>query len=149
VFPAGNRATPEIFIMVIGESGTGKSTFINTTVNFFRGGSLGKGGSKLKIAIPTTFLTATEPEGRYATERDTKQGDISQTNECTHYRFEYKGRPVTVIDSPGLNDTRGLEQDEKNLKHIMQTIEQLPHLNALIVTTNGTQQRLEWQPGTC
>lgn len=131
-----------IYIMVIGETGTGKSTFINTTVNFFRGGSIERGGHDLKIAIPTKFFKATEQEGRKATELDVKQGRVSQTQECTPYLFNYKGRSVTVIDSPGLNDTRGLEQDEKNLAHILKTIEALPHLNALIVTTNGTLERL-------
>lgn len=98
--------------MVIGETGSGKSTFINTVVNFFRRGSLEGAGRNLKVAIPTEFLLYTEPEGSLATEANVRDGTRAQTKKCTPYKFDRQGKSITVIDTPGLNDTDGPQQDD-------------------------------------
>ncbi|GAQ80006.1 hypothetical protein KFL_000440080 [Klebsormidium nitens] len=131
------------YIMVIGASGAGKSTFINTVVNFFRGGSLDPFGRNLRVAIPNRYFRATEAEGKYAKEMHLSNVKVAKTDECTPYHFKYQGQRVTLVDTPGLADIRGMEQDDLNLNKIFEAAESLPHLNALIIVANGSNQRLD------
>jgi hypothetical protein len=46
------------------------------------------------------------------------------------------------MDTPGLGDTRGIDQDDKNIDNILQTITMTPELNAIVIMMNGTDGRL-------
>ena len=86
-------------VLVIGETGSGKSTLINTLTNFFKGGTL----DKMKIAIPTRFFPRSTERFQHS-ERSVTKTSESQTDECTQYQFcNLAGRvTVNIIDSPGL-----------------------------------------------
>jgi hypothetical protein len=43
------------------------------------------------------------------------------------------------MDTPGLGDTRGIEQDDKNIENILQTILMTPELNGIVIIINGTE----------
>ncbi|CAF1532579.1 unnamed protein product, partial [Rotaria sordida] len=127
-----------INIVVIGETGAGKSTFINTLTNYFSKGSL----NNLKVAIPTRFLQATESFDH--TEKDINDVTKSKTDMCHHYTFEDEetGKHYLFIDTPGLNDTRGVDQDALNIPKIRQAIADLGHLSAVILVIPGSLCRL-------
>ena len=59
-------------MLLLGGTGAGKSTLVNTMVNYFRGvPDLRKrlpARHEIKVAIPTLYLPATEKEGQLATE---------------------------------------------------------------------------------
>ena len=63
-------------IILLGGTGAGKSTLVNTMVNFFRGApELFKrlpAVTELKVAVPTAFLAVTEEEGKKAKELNVK-----------------------------------------------------------------------------
>ncbi len=126
----------DLNILVLGETGSGKSTFINTITNFFRGGQL----NHLKIAIPTRFHRATE-EFR-SNESDLRNVSSSKTDSCSVYRFTHGGINYNFIDTPGLADTRGPAQDEKNLAKILDFASQLGNIVAIVIVINGTTPRL-------
>ncbi len=60
--------------MLLGETGSGKSTLLNMLVNFYRGSPQSRAAlpevKDLKLAVPTKYLKATEPEGKQHSERD-------------------------------------------------------------------------------
>ncbi|CAF1362766.1 unnamed protein product [Didymodactylos carnosus] len=127
-----------INIVIIGETGAGKSTFINTLTNYFLKGSL----NNLKVAIPTRYLRSTESFAH--NEKDLDDVTKSKTDMCHEYTFsdEETGKHYLFIDTPGLNDTRGVEQDDINIPKIRQAINDLGHLSAVILVIPGSVCRL-------
>ena len=78
-------------VLLVGETGSGKTTLLNMLVNYFRGApeSRLKVPSKqdIRVAVPTAYLKATEPEGAQQAERDVsdRKCTIVVHNTCSHY----------------------------------------------------------------
>jgi GTPase SAR1 family protein len=152
-----------INILLLGESGVGKSTFINAFVNYLTFNTLKQAQSNKPIVlIPVSFLITT---GDSFEERIIEFGDSdtfynedfdhpgqSVTQHCQSYVFNLDhndGRKLRIIDTPGFGDTRGLEQDDLNMQHILQYINNLPHLNAVCFLLKPNETRLNIFFQTC
>ena len=59
------------------------------------------------------------------------------------------GRQLRIIDTPGFDDTRGFEQDDRNMEHILQYINNLTHLNAICFLLKPNSLRLNMFFRTC
>ena len=68
----------------------------------------------------------------------------SQTKAAKVYELtSLNGVDVTVLDTPGLADTRGLQKDNEHKKSIATAIqENIPEVTAVIILANGTNPRL-------
>ena len=68
----------------------------------------------------------------------------SRTNAAEVYKFNsVNGVQVTVLDTPGLTDTRGLEKDNEHKQSIVDAIrDSVPEITALIIVANGANPRL-------
>lgn len=124
-------------ILVIGETGSGKSTFINYLTNYFRNGSL----QNIKVAIPNKFHQITT-EQFTSSERDLHNNTVSKTDDCNQYMFSTQSKQYVFIDTPGLSDTRGSKQDDQNIMKIVESAENLGGLTAVIIVVNGAVARL-------
>ncbi|PKY19794.1 hypothetical protein RhiirB3_523784 [Rhizophagus irregularis] len=129
-------------ILLLGGTGTGKSTIINMMANYFLGGTL----ENPKVVIPTKYFKVTENAfGRNDTEA--KVGDVtrSQTTKCCNYEFKHPENPscnFVFIDTPGMSDTNGIEQDDKNIQEIINTAIDAGSLTAIIIIASGTEARV-------
>ncbi|CAB4382298.1 unnamed protein product [Rhizophagus irregularis] len=129
-------------ILLLGGTGTGKSTIINMMANYFLGGTL----ENPKVIIPTKYFKVTENAfGRNDTEA--KVGDVtrSQTTKCCNYEFKHPENPscnFVFIDTPGMSDTNGIEQDDKNIQEIINTAIDAGSLTAIIIIASGTEARV-------
>ena len=67
-----SRSTAQFNVLLLGGTGAGKSTLVNTMVNYFRGSEGIRNRlpspSEIRVAIPTLHLKATEKEGSNAAE---------------------------------------------------------------------------------
>ncbi|KXJ78528.1 hypothetical protein RP20_CCG004383 [Aedes albopictus] len=122
-------------IILLGETGSGKSTLINYLTNYFHNGTL----ENLKIAIPTKHYKATEGLNHH--EDNVQDSSNSQTRACAVYNFRKEDTIFNFIDTPGLSDTRGANQDDFNIQQIMGAAEQSGELTAIILVINGSQAR--------
>lgn len=156
-----SRKITEINVLLLGESGVGKSTFINALANYMRFESLADVEKNDPIVlIPTSFLITTriikhahshitdfneiliqfgEPD---TNEQHNDQGQ-SVTQQCKSYRIVINDQTrLNIIDTPGIGDTRGLAQDQLNIEHILSFIRKLPHLTAVCILLKPNVERL-------
>ena len=93
----------EKVLMLVGATGAGKSTLINGIVNYIMGVRW-EDNFRFKVVVD---------------EKDTSQA-FSQTSKITAYSFCHSTLPytLTVIDTPGFGDTRGMERDKSIVNQI-------------------------------
>ena len=148
--------TEDINILLLGESGVGKSTFINAFVNYLTSETFEKAQSNDPVVlIPVSFVLTV---GHDFEERLIKFGDFvsshnedfdhpgeSVTQHCKSYEFHLNhdnGRKLCIIDTPGFGDTRGLDQDDINIQDILEYVNNLSHLNAVCFLLKPNATRL-------
>jgi hypothetical protein len=133
--------------LLLGDSGSGKSTFINYLTNFLEGekdfDKIINKPKILKIAIPVKNWEENVLEKFKNHNKENNINDIttSQTTECFEYTFNSQSN-ISFIDSPGLNDTNGCESDIKNMRKIIEAVTKEKILNGIILLVNGTMPRL-------
>ena len=69
----------------------------------------------------------------------------SQTTKCRNYEFHHPKNPAykfIFIDTPGLSDTNGVKQDDKNIQEIINTAISIGSLSAIVIIANGTEARV-------
>jgi predicted ATPase len=127
-------------VMIIGATGAGKSSLINLLYLWSQGTiDLKKVNRTL---IPTKYLS-----GLTNTESSdlTKQHQ-SQTQKSYVHRFKLKTEHVTydlsIMDTPGLGDVRGVNQDDVNTENILDTVSKTAELNCIILMMNGAEARV-------
>jgi GTP-binding protein EngB required for normal cell division len=150
-------STDEIInILLLGETGTGKSTFINVFANYLTFNSLEQAQSNEPIVlIPVSFVVTvgdhfeehTVQFGEFDSLNSENFNSIGQsvTQHCKSYVFDlhqFDGKKLRIIDTPGFGDTRGLNQDDQNMEHILQYINNLSHLNANCFLLKPNSSRL-------
>ena len=98
----------EMVILVVGQTGAGKSTQIDGMLNFLLGIKWDEG---IRFKVVDELQTVSQ-------ESLQSGGAASQTDAITAYKIPaVKGGPVqckvTIVDTPGFGDTRGLHFDSK------------------------------------
>ncbi|CAF3658992.1 unnamed protein product, partial [Rotaria sordida] len=156
--PEQSKRDESVNILLLGESGVGKSTFINAFANYLKFDKLKQAENNPIVLIPVSFIMTIDDN---FTERLVKfEGDDTLSNEdhdhlghsvtqhCKSYVFTLKdddescGRKLRIIDTPGIGYTYGSSQDDTNLQHILSHITNLTHLNAICILLKSNNTRL-------
>lgn len=147
----------ELNILILGETGVGKSTFINAFVNYLSFGTLKDalkdGGPKCTIPSSFTWMgnkIRVKPNlGDFIRDqatRDEKDGTRGQsaTQRTKRYKLDVGNARVRLIDTPGIGDTRGVEQDKKNMDDILASLKSYgyEHLHGIIILLKPNTSRL-------
>uniref|UniRef100_A0A452H1Y6 Fibronectin type-III domain-containing protein n=1 Tax=Gopherus agassizii TaxID=38772 RepID=A0A452H1Y6_9SAUR len=128
-----NLQIPNKVIMVLGATGSGKTTLINGMINYVLGVQW-KDEFRFKLIHETTNRSQAE----------------SQTSEVTAYEVNHrKGFKVpyslTIIDTPGFGDTRGIGQDKeitRQIREFFSTQGATDHIDAVCVVVQASLARL-------
>ncbi len=133
----------DINVLLLGESGVGKSTFINAFVNYLTFDSLEQAVTgEPVVLIPVSFLiTVTDKLEEFVVKfgdvdvnEDHNHSGQSVTQYCRSYVFDINIiLRLRLFDTPGIGDTRGLDQDQKNIDRILSYINNFTHINAVCI----------------
>lgn len=111
VGPKPNVVKDEVKILIVGQTGSGKTTFLNGISNYLYG---------VKWEDDCRFKIVTEgDEGtQYNLQVKDQSQAFSQTDYVTAYTFYWQPDfpvpyTVTLIDTPGFGDTRGIQRDKQ------------------------------------
>ncbi|RYP21571.1 hypothetical protein DL765_002207 [Monosporascus sp. GIB2] len=145
-------------ILLLGETGVGKSTFINAFYNYmiYRDLDDAMTHEKLEAIIPSSFTIQRiedSPSGRRFIQTDIRVGgndnfevDGSRGDSATQktgvYRIPIGDRIVRIIDTPGVGDVRGIDADRKNLDNILQTLSRINSLSGIVILLKPNASRL-------
>ncbi|KAB8267137.1 hypothetical protein BDV30DRAFT_244581 [Aspergillus minisclerotigenes] len=148
---------PELNILILGETGVGKSTFINAFLNYVHYDTLQEAldADELSYLVPCSFATQTvdenDPDGKLIQhhievghcddERDGSGGQ-SATQKTQVYPFRLGGVNVRLIDTPGIGDTRGVEQDKQNMADILSVLANYQRLHGILILLKPNNTRL-------
>ena len=122
-------------IIMVGETGSGKTTMINSLTNYL---------SDVKLNDNYRYLLINEPETK-----DNKDNSHSQTSDVNIYYIRSKKKDIPnlrIIDTPGYGDTRGYEYDKKITKMIKDKFEkEIKIINSICFVAKSDKIRLSFE----
>ncbi|CAF4974648.1 unnamed protein product, partial [Rotaria sp. Silwood1] len=149
--PFNPNPEKDINILLLGETGVGKTAFINAFANYLSYDTLDAAlKGQMQVLIPSCFSVADNdtheqttiivgsPDNNELCEDNGK----SQTQGCKSYLFSIGNRYLRLIDTPGIGDCRGVEQDNANFDHILAFVSRYEHLNAICIMLKPNENRL-------
>ncbi|GBG82392.1 hypothetical protein CBR_g34768 [Chara braunii] len=144
----------EVNILLLGESGVGKSTFINGFANYLRHRAMDDAAEDLVALIPSKFTWCEDSDNFRSLEvtvgerqdggneaAATGRGD-SSTQSCKAYVFGYGDYKVRLIDTQGIGDTRGIERDRINFDNLLRFLRCHRSLHGICILLKPNCSRL-------
>ncbi|KAI5782393.1 hypothetical protein DFH27DRAFT_637422, partial [Peziza echinospora] len=144
-------------ILILGETGVGKSTFINAFVNYLTFDSLDEAveAKKFKCIIPFSFATQVVNEdspqrtftqtmiraGSDKNEKDGSQGQSATQGTIVH-NIQIGPHTVRLFDTPGIGDTRGASKDTENMANILSVLANYPTIHGILILLKPNNARL-------
>ena len=132
------KSIQEITILIVGVTGAGKSTLIDAIANFYY-------NVRYEDEFRLKLVDLLEGEMK-----KTRNQAVSQTDEITVYKLPHlpNGNAsqirLTIIDTPGVADTRGIKQDKLLLEKLRYLFEsgKVPTLTSICFVSNAGNPRL-------
>lgn len=145
-------AHKELNILILGETGVGKSTWINSLLNYISFLTLDDAIQEpnLQWLIASSFVVTTTA-GKKLLQKEIKVGESinedtivgnSATQSSTPYVINLETCTIRLIDTPGIGDTRGTDQDQKNMENILTTINHYDVLHGIVILLKPNNARL-------
>ena len=122
-------------ILLIGETGSGKTSFLNLLCFFNLIGEIGW-DEALKRRLEV--FNNVSLENNKADEME------NATTAPSYYQFRFGDLNIGIVDTPGFGDTRGLEKDEQNVKNIVDKVNSVEYIHCICLVINGTVARMSF-----
>ncbi|KAF2904240.1 hypothetical protein ILUMI_01936 [Ignelater luminosus] len=137
---------PTYNILLLGETGVGKSTFINAFVNYLTFDDLLEAEKgELTFLISTKFTVTDDnfkPRTIHVGSNINTPVGASETQDPTDYVFNIGNAYIRLIDTPGIGDTRGSDQDTINFDKLLLHIGELNELHAICILLKPNEPRI-------
>ncbi|KAJ7322295.1 hypothetical protein JRQ81_018582, partial [Phrynocephalus forsythii] len=128
-----NKRVPNKVIMVMGATGSGKTTLINGMVNYILG---------VQWRDPFRFKLIHEVTNRSQAESQTSEVTAYVVNHQKGFQVPYS---LTIIDTPGFGDTRGIEHVKeitRQIREFFSTPGGADHIDAICIVVQASFARL-------
>ncbi|KAN0050729.1 hypothetical protein ACTA71_003877 [Dictyostelium dimigraforme] len=141
----------QLNILVLGGTGVGKSTFLNSIINYLRFNTLADAlaceNREILYTIPVNVNIWVNDDkcinfdvGRIS---DQKKVGVSDTKFCSTYPIHLPdGLIINFTDTPGVGDTNGASQDNKNFENILDELAEIKVLHGIVVLLDPKESRL-------
>lgn len=147
-FTALKPILPEYNILLLGGTGTGKSTTINAYANYVKFNTIEKAQEQTFVElIPSSFKLAhpdLDEEFCIETGTDLNESTViggSRTQGPMAYRFNFSDKIIRLIDTPGMGDTRGLKVDKENFEKILEYLKNYKTLHGIVILIKSNETR--------
>ncbi|XP_068423815.1 uncharacterized protein [Clinocottus analis] len=120
-------------IMLLGATGSGKSTLINGMINYIVG---------VEWKDPFRFQLVHEDQSRSQTESQTSEVTVYKINHQEGFQIPFT---LTVVDTPGFGDTRGIGRDREiteQIRRLFTSVSGVSEIDALCFVTQASLARL-------
>ncbi|PAV64127.1 hypothetical protein WR25_05624 [Diploscapter pachys] len=138
----------EINILILGETGVGKSTWINGLSNYLTYSTMEEAEHGKQIYLVPSQFTITDSNQRLKkitvgkSKNETHEDGASSTQHPKSYVFNVGKKSVRLIDTPGIGDTRGADVDNKNFAEILKFIAQFDKIHGICILLKPNNARL-------
>uniref|UniRef100_T1IQV5 Uncharacterized protein n=1 Tax=Strigamia maritima TaxID=126957 RepID=T1IQV5_STRMM len=138
----------ELNILIMGATGVGKSTWINSFINYLKFSSLEDASKNELLSVTSTKFNLTDENDITHTicfgedENEVLEPGQSTTQDVRAHIFPIGNTLLRMIDTPGIGDVRGVEQDKENLKKILKYLSTLKSLNGICILLKPNESRL-------
>ncbi|KAE8595262.1 hypothetical protein XENTR_v10015662 [Xenopus tropicalis] len=132
-FGPSNLRKPKKVIMMVGETGSGKTKLINLLVNFILG---------VKAEDGYRYILIDEKINQNQAHSQTSDVNIYQLNHMPGFRVPYS---LAIIDTPGFGDTRGMGEDNHTmvkLKECFTSVFGINHIDGIYFVVKASTNRL-------
>ncbi len=118
-----------IILIVVGETGTGKTTLLNCYLNYLLG---------VEISDKFRYKIIYEDPSKFG------GNEKSQTSEVTIYKIRRPvGKPIIIVDTPGFGDTYEIKNDMNTVAKIKDCFtNKISTINAVCFVTKASTNRL-------
>ncbi|KAK4195515.1 Stonustoxin subunit alpha [Triangularia verruculosa] len=145
----------EINVLILGETGVGKSTWINAFVNYLTHDTLEEAiaAGKVEHVVPYSFsYQLIDDDGEFHQYRieagssphevDSIGGESATQKPIVHLIPLGDEIVLRLIDTPGIGDTRGIGQDALNQQQILATLQHIDKLHGILILLKPDNCRL-------
>ena len=147
-----HKAIKDYNILILGETGVGKSTWINGFQNYLCFDDLieAMNSEEIHVLIPSAFsftddTASGEPKmikiGKSDSNEGTETGK-SATKAPRSYVFYVGGARIHLIDTPGIGDVEGIKNDKINIDNILSFLTHFEELHAVCILLKPDITRL-------
>ena len=130
-------------ILLLGQTGSGKTSLLNLIANIYR---------IRRIRFEDDEVLATQELQAFgqgfvtdlSVENALEDSMASKTSDARVYQLELaENWFLTIMDTPGFGDSRGIEVDQEHVKRIMGCLkEKIQSINCVMVVVNGREARM-------
>lgn len=130
-------------ILILGETGVGKSTWINAFANYLQYDNLALAEKHSPVALILAKFIFNKKKifvGDANQCEDLRTGQSSTQLPVSH-SFYLGNHVIQLIDTPGVGDVRGIEKDKENFENILSHLTKYKSIHAISILLKSNHSR--------